>query len=360
MQPKTIQKLNKEMMKYISSLILIVLTVQHTQAQIGGENVYTFTTLPHTARVAALGGNLITVKDDDVALAYHNPAVLNPSMHHNLTFNHAFYLADINHGYFGYGNHFDKINTTFHAGIQYAAYGDFNLTDPTGTINGTFSANEYAVTIGAGRQYNERLSFGANLKFLNSQFEAYQSIGLAGDAAVFYSDTSKRFTATLLFKNMGSQITTFQPDNFESLPFDMQIGISKRLKYLPFRLSVIVHNLHRWNIRYNDPTLDEPVFIFGEEPEPKEQSYFVDNLARHFIFNGEFLLGAKQNFRMRFGYNHLRRGELTVPNTVSFAGFNFGVGLKINRFRIDYGRSVYHLAGGANQLTISTNLSEFK
>ena len=45
---------------------------------------------------------------------------------------------------------------------------------------------------------------------------------------------------------------------------------------------------------------------------------------------------------------------------LQFAGFNFGVGLKINRFRIDYGRSVYHLAGGANQLTISTNLMEFK
>lgn len=350
-------------MKRIFSLLIFTFIIQSLSAQIGGENVYTFTTLPHTARVAALGGNLITVKDDDVALAYHNPAVLNPSMHHNLTFNHAFYLADINHGYFGYGNHIDKINTTFHGSVQYAAYGDFNLTDPTGTVNGTFSANEYAVTIGAGRQYNERLSFGANLKFLNSQFEAYQSVGIAGDAAVFYSDTAKRFTATLLFKNMGSQITTFQPDNFESLPFDMQIGISKRLKHLPLRFSVIVHNLHRWNIRYNDPNIDEPVFIFGEDPEeeePKEESYFVDNLARHFIFNGEFLLGAKQNFRMRIGYNHLRRGELTVPNTVSLAGFNFGVGLKINRFRIDYGRSVYHLAGGANQLTISTNLNEFK
>lgn len=347
-------------MKYISSLLLLLLLTQSIHGQIGGENVFTFTTLPHTARVAALGGNLITVKDDDVALAYHNPAALNPAMHHNLTFNHAFYLADINHGYFGYGNHFDNINTTFHAGVQYVSYGDFNLTDPTGTINGTFSANEYAVTVGAGRQYNEHLSFGANLKFLNSQFEAYQSVGIAGDAAVFYSDTSKRFTATLLFKNMGSQITTFQPDNFESLPFDMQIGISKRLKYLPFRLSVIVHNLHRWNIRYNDPNIDEPILIFGEEPEPKDQSYFFDNLARHFIINGEFLLGSNQNFRMRFGYNHLRRGELSVLNTVSFAGFNFGVGLKINRFRIDYGRSVYHLAGGANQLTISTNLNEFR
>lgn len=348
-------------MKRLLLPLILILFFQEVFAQIGGENVFTFTTLPHTARVTALGSNAITIMDDDVALAYQNPAVLNSSMHNNLSFNHSFYLADINHGYFGYGHHIDKLNTTFHTGVQYVSYGDFQATDPTGTVSGTFSASEYAFTLGAGRQYNERLSFGVNAKMLSSQFESYNSLGIAADAGVFYNDTAKRVTATLLFRNIGTQLTTYQPDNFESLPFDMQIGISKRLKHLPLRFSVIIHNLHRWNIRYDDPNIDEPVFVFGEEPEePEEKSYFVDNLARHFIFNGEFLLGKKQNFRMRVGYNHLRRGELTVPNTISLAGFSFGLGLKVNRFRIDYGRGIYHLGGGANHVTISTNLSEFR
>lgn len=348
-------------MKKLLLPIAFFFLYQNIFAQIGGQTVYNFTTLPHSARVAALGGNLITVKDDDVALAYHNPAVLNAEMNNQLTFNHSFYMAGINHGYFGYGRHSEKLKTTFHGGVQYIDYGDFQGTNATGQLTNNFSASEYAFTLGAGRRYNERLSFGANVKMLSSQFEAYRSLGIAADAGVFFEDTARRFTATLLFKNMGSQLTTFQPDNFESIPFDLQIGISKKLRYLPFRFSIIVHNLHRWNITYDDPSIDEPVLLFGEEDEePPSDNFFIDNLARHFIFNGEFMMGKRENFRLRFGYNHLRRAELSVPNTVSFAGFNFGVGLKISKFRIDYGRSLYHLAGGSNSLTISTNLSEFR
>jgi hypothetical protein len=347
-------------MKKLLLPLVLVLVCQQAFSQIGGENVFTFTTLPHTARVTALGSNAITVKDDDVALAYNNPSLLNPSMNNQLSFSHSFYLAGIDHGYFGFGHYSDKLKTTFHGGVQYVAYGDFQGTDPAGQLTNTFSASEYAFTVGAGRQYNERLSFGANLKMLNSQFESYKSLGIASDLGVFYEDTASRFTATLLFRNIGTQITTYHPDNLESLPFDMQIGVSKRLEHLPFRFSVIVHNLQRWNIRYDDPNIDEPFLVFGEDPTPAEKSYFVDNLFRHFIFNGEFLLGKQENFRMRVGYNHLRRGELSVANTVGFAGFSFGFGLKIKQFRIDYGRGLYHLAGGVNHLTISTNLSEFK
>jgi len=40
-------------------------------------------------------------------------------------------------------------------------------------------------------------------------------------------------------------------------------------------------------------------------------------------------------------------------------GFNFGIGIKLKKYNIDYGRSVYSLAGTTNHLSISTNFSEF-
>ena len=40
-------------------------------------------------------------------------------------------------------------------------------------------------------------------------------------------------------------------------------------------------------------------------------------------------------------------------------GFNFGLGIKVKRFQIDYSRSIYSLAGVTNHLSISTNFSEF-
>ena len=69
-------------------------------AQIGGDHIYEFLNLSSSARVTGLGGNLITVKDDDVALAYGNPATLNSQMHQAISFNHNFHLADISNGYF--------------------------------------------------------------------------------------------------------------------------------------------------------------------------------------------------------------------------------------------------------------------
>lgn len=346
-------------MKHFLLLLLSLLTFQ-VFAQIGGDNIYEFVNLPQSSRVTALGGQLITIKDDDVALAYSNPAVTNASMHGQLSFNYNFHLANIGSGYAAYGHHIQKWNTTFHGGVQYVNYGTFDAADTKGNITGTFKAAEYAVTLGAARQLYERMSVGANLKFISSQLEAYNSVGLVTDFAAIYQDTSSRFSAALVFKNVGTQLTTYSPDNQESIPFDVQLGISKKLRHLPFRISVTAHNLHRWNILYDDPNAEQATIFIGETQSNENQiGLWVDNFFRHLVFSGEFLLGAKENFRLRVGYNHLRRQELTVPGLRSVAGFSFGLGLKIKRFRIDFGRGFYHLAGGNTHLSLSTNLSEF-
>ena len=159
---------------------------------------------------------------------------------------------------------------------------------------------------------------------------------------------------------MGTQISTYDGNDREPLPFEIQLGVSKKLRHLPFRFSVIYHHLQRWNILYDDPNAEQSPLFFGDvQTERSDTEIFFDNFSRHFIFNGELLIGQKENLQLRAGYNHLMRKELNVDNFSSFGGFTFGFGLKINRFRIDYGRTNFHIAGGLNQLTISTNLKEF-
>lgn len=347
------------MQKYL--LFLFLLYVNTALAQLGGQNTFAFLNLSPSARVSGLGGNLITVIDDDVNLAYANPALLNPLMHQQISFQHNFHLGKIQNGYAAYGHYFEKLNMTFHAGVQYVDYGEFKLTNEFGDVEGTFQANENAFALGASRKIDERITIGANLKFITSSLETYNSIGLTSDVAVAYADTASRFTATVVFRNVGSQISTYRPDNFEPLPFDMQVGISKKLKYLPFRFSIIYHHLQEWNIRYSDPNReDEPLFFGEENTGESKTSIFFDNLLRHFVFNGELLIGKKENFRLRFGYNHFLRKELSVTNLGSAAGFSFGAGIKVNRFRIDYGRTIYHIAGGLNHIGIATNFKEFR
>ena len=331
------------------------------QAQIGGINTYEFLNLSASARISALGGTLITVRDDDANLAFGNPALLNSQMHQQLSFNHSFHVAGISHGYASYAHHFAKAGITGHGGVQYVSYGTFDQTDEYGQVNGAFKAAEYAITLGASRQLYDRLALGANLKFITSQLEGYSSLGLAADLAGVYFDTARNFTATIVFRNIGTQLTTYQESNVEPIPFEMQVGLSKRLRYLPFRFSVIYRYFNRWNILYDDPNAESSTLFFGEvDTERSKTNIWLDNFFRHFVFSGEFLFGKRENFRLRVGYNHFMRKELSVDNFGSLAGFSLGGGIKVNRFRIDYGHTTFHLGGGLNQFSISTNLQEFK
>lgn len=349
------------MQRFLRSLVVLLCFSTQGYSQLGGLNTYEFLNLSTSARISGLGNNLITIRDDDVSLAAANPALTNQGMHQQMAFNHSFLAGGTQFGNVSYGHHLDKSNTTLHGGVQYVSYGEFDRTNELGELEGTFKASEFAITLGGAYQAAERLAFGANFKLVTSQLEGYNSLGLISDLAAMYFDTASNFTFTIVARNMGRQLTTYRDDNFEDLPFEVQVGLSKKLKYLPFRFSIIYHHFDRWNVLYDDPNVEESTLFLGDAPtERSSSSIWFDNFARHFIFNGEFLFGKKENFRLRVGYNHFRRKELSVDNFRSLAGFSAGIGLKINRFRIDYGYNSYHLGGGINHIGISTNIQEFK
>ncbi len=325
----------------------------------GGDAAYEFMDLPASARLQALRNNLISISDGDVALASLNPASLNEQAHGRLSFSHAFLLAGTQTGYFAYGHHLAKAHITTHFALRYMNYGDFAGTDELGMTTTTFKAKEVAMTLGASKELYPRLSVGLNLKVVSSAFEQYNSWGLLGDLGFLYRDTSRDLSIGLVFRQFGRQLTTYAGTR-EPVPYDLQVALSKRLKYLPFRLTLMYHSLNRWNILYDDPNAEEPLPLFSDE-QPSGQGFnWLDNLARHFTLSGEFLLGKRENFNLRLGYDHQLQREMKVRSYRSLAGFSLGFGLKINRFKIDYGHSFQHLAGGYNYFSVSTLLSEFR
>lgn len=354
-----LQKISLLCLAWAGGLLLQSPTTVSAQI-IGGRNVFSFLSLPQSARVTGLGGAQIAVKDDDLVFAAANPAALNPAMSGRVAFNHNFFLAGIQHGYVAYARQLPKWGFTAHGSIQYMGYGDIQRADEYGDIQGTVKAGETAFTLGAGRPLTDRISLGINVRMAFSRLDVYKSSALLADAGVLYADTAKRISVGLVIRNAGTQMATYA-DIKETLPFDIQLGFSKRLKHLPFRFSIIAHQLQQWDIRYNDPNFqDDEVLLFGDEqPKESKASAAIDNFFRHLIFNGEFLLGKKEGFRLRLGYNHLLKRELSVRNYRSLAGFSGGVGVKINRFRIDFGYGAYHLAGGVTHLGIGTNLDDF-
>jgi len=341
-------------------IIFFISSIFHLNlfGQIGGQKSFEFLNLPSSARLTALGGYLPSVHDEDVTLALGNPAALNEKMHNRLSFSHNFHFAGVQNGYVGYGHSIKKWGIESHYGVQYIDYGDFVRADILGQQDGTFDAKETAFVIGASKKVAERITVGANLKSIFSRAEQYSSSGIVMDAGINYERDSSRTIISLLIRNVGTELTTFSDTRFGT-PLDVQIGISRRLKYLPFRFSVIAHQLHIADVRYDDPANRNNINFFGEEVKVNKFSQTVDNVFRHLIFNGELMLGKNENLRLRAGYNHLRRKELSLSTFRSLAGFSFGVGVKVSAFKIDYGAGYHHLVGAVNHLSISTDLSKF-
>ena len=61
-------------------LLLFSIGTLSAFAQIGGNGVYQVLNVTPSARIAALGGNLITAYDRDVNIGFQNPAMLNKQM----------------------------------------------------------------------------------------------------------------------------------------------------------------------------------------------------------------------------------------------------------------------------------------
>ena len=344
-------------------LLTLLLTSISVQAQIGGLSAYEFLNLPNSATQAAMGGHHIALRDDDLSLASRNPSLLNSLMDRRLAISHAFHPVGISNSYLAYGLDRPDLKMTFQAGLQYTSYGnDLIRRDVTGQDLGTFSANDYALTIGASRRIENRLSVGANLKLINSQLADYSSFGLATDIGLHYRDTTGRLGITILAKNIGFQLSRYdESTGREPLPYELQIGLTRRLEHLPFRFSIIYRYLDRWNVLYDDPnSRDESIFVIANEEaiERSAGSIWFDNLMRHFVFNGELLIGRNETLRLRVGYNHGLRKELSLTDFRSLAGYSAGFALRIKRFSIAYGRTTYHIGGGINQLGLDIDLGK--
>ncbi|OYT14760.1 MAG: hypothetical protein B7C24_16620 [Bacteroidetes bacterium 4572_77] len=325
-------------------------------AQSGSNGTYSFLTLPNSARVAGMGSNFLTIKDNDINLALNNPSLITAEMHNNLGFSFVDYYADIKYGYATYGRSFNKLGN-FVGTMQFVDYGDQIYADETGQQQGTFNAGEYAMNIGWGRALDSNFYIGANLKGIFSNYESYSSFGLAIDVAATYYNPKNRFSASLILSNIGRQLKTYNGYN-EPLPFEIKAGLAKSMEHIPLTFSVLFTNLQKWDLTYTsslnqetDPTTGEIVEKDGGIAD------FGDKLMRHVVIGAE--LRPFKVIRLRVGYNYLRRKEMVIKTRPSTVGWSWGVGVKVYKFEIAYSRSAYHLHPSFNYFTLTTNLDSF-
>lgn len=326
-------------------------------AQTGGENAYPFIDLPYNARTTALGRAYIAGYDDDINIGIQNPAAFNSEMSNSLGVNQALLAGGVLHGMVAYAHDINNIGTgALH--LRYASYGKMERRDKTGAEMGTFSAGDFALGGSLGRSINKNLSIGATFNLIWSQLESYSSMGLSLDFAGMYRSETKRTTVSAVVKNIGFQLFNYTDNSRTPLPINAMAGVSHKLKHAPFRFSVIMHHLNKWDLTYFDPNQEPEKDPLTGDIIPIDEPGFGEKLGRHFIVQAEAYIGKVVVLRGGFNYN--RRRQLLVENRPGMGGFSFGAGLNFKRFTVDYGLYIFSSAGFNNMISLRTDFDTWR
>ncbi|CAN5118608.1 hypothetical protein BH23BAC1_BH23BAC1_14290 [soil metagenome] len=332
-------------MKYLFCFCLLFELVSHQViGQVGGRRSFEFLNLPGNARISGLGGVNVSNRDADVNLFLSNPSLLQQEVHQHISLSHFLFLADITLSNLTMAYDFEKAGM-FAFGLQYLNYGSFDAYDDTGLEAGQFRANEYAFTIGHSRTTG-LFTMGANLKFANSNIASFQARAFLLDIGGLYKHPVEDFTVGLVIKNFGLMAREYISGAATTLPFDVQLGTTFKPEFMPFRFSITGYNFYR----------------LGSGPSHslngnKEETGSVNKILNHFAFGTEVLLN--KNINLRAGYNHLIRQELRLEEASGGAGFSLGFLIRIKAFEFAYSKAFYHVAGGTDYFTLTSNLGTF-
>lgn len=336
-------------------LLLIIGFIGAGRAQPpGGQRIFSFLNLPTHARVAALGGSVATATRPDAPYFLDNPALADSLPDNQLSITLMPYLAAAKYYTLHYGlpvkSQGPARRSGWAAGLQYLSYGQFNLTDPAGNTLGTFTANDYALSLTHARTEGN-FTLGATLKAVGSSIETYSAFGVLADFGGIWRHPKRELTVGLVAKNVGYLLKNFGPTDGADLPFDLQAGVTLKPRYAPIRLTLTAHHLYRYDITYNDPNLNVRYDLNGNPiPEPVS---VAEKLARHLSVGAELLIS--RNVHLLVGYNHQKRqeGKLT---TGGIGGVSFGASVQVRGFQLTYGRFSSVPTAGTSQLSLRMDL----
>lgn len=302
-------------------LLLSALLVEAQESQ----TVYNFLRLPVSAHVAALGGDNITLTEDDATLIFHNPALINNVTDRTVNLNIMTYMEGTTTGSASFVRAAGERGTWGITG-QYMGYGTMKETTVAGEQTGEFSARDMAVGGTFAYSLSERFSGGITAKFVASYIGQYHSLGAAIDLGLNYYNSESELSVSAVARNLGGQLSAYE-DDFERLPLDLQVGFTKRLLRSPLRLSASLVKLNDWQ--------------YG--------------LGKHLVIGADLILSPQ--LYVAAGYNALRAAEMKIEESdgasAHGAGLSIGGGLNLQRLKLHVAYAKYHVSTASLLFNIS-------
>lgn len=316
---------------------------------LGGNAAYNFLKLSGSPLLTAAGDVNVSYKTNEVGFAINNPALLYPQISGQVAASFNNFFAGIAAYNLSGGYYHAKTNTTFAGGLLYVDYGNIPQTDASGNISGHFKPIDFSLQLSASRKYLNNWSYGLTAKVIHSSYQQYKSTAIAFDAGVLYVDSVQNLSASVVAKNMGVQLKYYAGQS-EDLPFDLQVGITKKLQNAPLGFSFSAQQFHRFDITYNDSG-------FNDENGFTSSSSGFQKLFNHFVFASHIYLNS--NLEATVGFNALRRSELSLSaGGNGLTGFSAGIRAKFRKLQILYARSQYQPQWGLNHFGITLHMDQ--
>lgn len=283
------------------------------------QEVYSFLRLPVSAHVAALGGDNITLTDDDPTVIFHNPALINGVSDKSINLNFMTYMEGAKTASASFVKAL-KERATWGVSAQYMDYGSIKETTVDNIQTGTFSAKDIALSGSFAYMLGNNISGGISARFISSSIGSYSSAAVSFDLGLNYIHEEKGWSVSAVAKNLGGQIKAYD-DDFERIPIDLLLGVSKRFINSPLRLHATLNRLNNWDEGFN----------------------------KHLAVGGDLLFG--ETIWVGVGYNFRRSSEMKLSDGESEsnhgAGFSIGGGLQLERFKLQVAYAKYHVSASS-------------
>ena len=315
------------MKKGLLVVISVLLSAIGIHAQ-ESQEVYSFLRLPVSAHVAALGGDNITLTDDDATLIFHNPALICDVSDKSLNLNFMTYMEGAKTASASFVKAY-KERATWGVAAQYMDYGTMKQTTVDNIETGDFSARDIALAGTFAYLLSDHISGGITGRFVTSHLASYNSAAVAVDLGLNYQNEEHGWSLSAVAKNLGGQIKAYE-DDFERIPLDLQLGVSKRLIGSPLRLSATLSRLNNWD----------------------------QGFIKHLAVGADLLLG--ENIYVAAGYNFRRASEMKISDNDGEsnhgAGLSLGAGLQLERFKLHVAYAKYHVSASSLLINVSYSL----
>jgi hypothetical protein len=289
------------------------------------QTAYNFLRLPVSAHVAAVGGDNITLTDDDATLIFHNPALINGVSDKSINLNFMTYMEGAKTASAAFVKGAGD-RGTWGVTAQYMDYGTMKETTANNEELGTFSARDIAVGGSFAYALTNSLSGGITAKVISSHIAGYSSMAVGVDLGLNFYDEVHNWSLSAVARNLGGQVKAYD-DEFERIPLDLQVGVSKRLAAAPLRFHVTLSRLTEWD----------------------------DGIGRHIAIGADLMLG--QSVYLAAGYNFRRASEMKISDedgsSAHGAGLSLGAGLQLERFKLHIGYGKYHVSASSLLINIS-------